>query len=122
MAALATRTRINRHASGASVVRVGQYAQSRLLSHHIHRFIAIRDGRWFLSRNRRSRQRRNRGHFSVYGGRIDAKPCGSAKRRSRVAACGADDERRIQQKWSSAASAVALYTSAYYANAALDHF
>src|SRR5271169_399237 len=116
MAALGARTRIYGHASGASAVRIGQHAHSRLLSNYINRLLAIRDGGWCLSRDCGSRQRRDRGHFSVYGGRIDAKPCRGAKRRPRFATCGEDDKRRVQQKWSSAAFAAALYTGAHYAD------
>src|SRR5271156_6413735 len=112
MAALAAQTRIHRHASRTSAVRIGQYAQSRLLSDHVHRLAAVRNGEWRLSRDRRRRQRRDRGYITVHGGRIHAQSSGGAKRRPRFAVEVANDERRVQQKWSGAAFAAALYASA----------
>ena len=105
-------------AAGLGGLRGRRQIGLRVLSHHQHRFAALRHGRRGLGGNRGHRQRRPGRHRAVHGRGNHAQPGGGAKRRLRLPAQGSGAEEGIRAGRHAAASGAALHAGADHADGA----
>ena len=103
---------------GTVLYEAGSHAGARLLSDHGDCFVAVRDGRRRVGRNRGRRQRRHSRHLAVHGRCINTQPRRRAKCGHGVSADRDADEGGIRALRPRAASAAALHPGADHSDGA----